>query len=399
MAENQIRGTESQDCPSIRVTQSDNCPSIRVRLTGGGETPEAPLSDVNFYDYDGKRVASYTAADFAALDAMPGNPSHQGLTAQGWNWSLSEAKAYVAAYGSLNIGQQYTTNDGATRLYLEIPRGGDLAVPLFLWQSVSDGVSIDWGDGSNPETVAGTGAKETTHTYPASGEYVIKMTVTSGTARLAKGATNTCVLGAASGNARGLLRRLVKAEVGEKMGLENYAFLSCGALRSVSIPINATPLGYTLFQDCGSLRFASLPPTMSPSSNGNTFNACSALRDVALPRVITTLGAGFFYNCYGLVSVNIPDTTTTVNGFWGVLSLPEIAIPASVTSISANCFNGCANLRKLYVYAETPPTAGTAFLSGVPSDIVIYVPHGKLADYQAANNWSAFAANMVEMPA
>ena len=56
--------------------------------------------DVLFYDYDGTLVKSYSKDDFLALTAFPENPSHEGLTAQGWNWSFEGAKSYVTKYGS-----------------------------------------------------------------------------------------------------------------------------------------------------------------------------------------------------------------------------------------------------------------------------------------------------------
>ena len=75
-----------------------------VSVNVGGD--RADEKDVNFYDYDGTRLYSYSAADFAALDALPANPSHDGLTAQGWNWTLADAKTYVATYGELvNFGR------------------------------------------------------------------------------------------------------------------------------------------------------------------------------------------------------------------------------------------------------------------------------------------------------
>ena len=82
---------------------------------GGGIVEE---SDVNFYDYDGTILYAYTKADFLALNEMPANPTHQGLTAQGWNWVLADAKSYVNKYGGLIIGQNYITDDGKTRLYV-----------------------------------------------------------------------------------------------------------------------------------------------------------------------------------------------------------------------------------------------------------------------------------------
>ena len=82
--------------------------------SGGGGNPVAEENDVIFIDYDGTIRYSYSAADFANLTALPANPTHQGLTAQGWNWTLADAKEYVAAYGMLVIGQLYVTDDGKT---------------------------------------------------------------------------------------------------------------------------------------------------------------------------------------------------------------------------------------------------------------------------------------------
>ena len=77
---------------------------IGTGSSGSSSAASASMKDVNFRDYDGTIVASYSAADFANLTALPANPSHDGLTAQGWNWTLVKAKAYVAKYGRLEIG-------------------------------------------------------------------------------------------------------------------------------------------------------------------------------------------------------------------------------------------------------------------------------------------------------
>ena len=143
-------------------------------IPGGGGSSVAP-NDVNFYDYDGTIVASYSAANFASLSAMPSNPTHAGLTAQGWNWSLSDAKTYVASYGKLNIGQMYITDDGKTRLYIHIADSLRMEVPICWSQSVSNGVTIDWGDGSAAETFSNTGQRNATHSYSDIGDYVITL--------------------------------------------------------------------------------------------------------------------------------------------------------------------------------------------------------------------------------
>lgn len=59
--------------------------TVNVPTGGGGSVP---AKEVNFRDYDGTVVYSYTPAEFAALSAMPANPDHSGdeipLTSQGW---------------------------------------------------------------------------------------------------------------------------------------------------------------------------------------------------------------------------------------------------------------------------------------------------------------------------
>ena len=60
--------------------EADGYSSVTINVSGGGGSSG---NDVIFYDYDGTVVASYSAADFANLSAMPANPTHEGLTAQG----------------------------------------------------------------------------------------------------------------------------------------------------------------------------------------------------------------------------------------------------------------------------------------------------------------------------
>ena len=60
---------------------------------GGGGGAEA--KQVNFIDYDGTILHAYTKEEANALAALPDNPTHDGLTAQGWNWTLAQIKAQI----------------------------------------------------------------------------------------------------------------------------------------------------------------------------------------------------------------------------------------------------------------------------------------------------------------
>ena len=106
---------------------------------------------------------------------MPVNPSHEGLTAQGWNWSSAIAKRYVTNHGILDIGQNYTTSDGATRIYTELQ--DDYCSP-YLTLGIDGTVTIDWGDGTTPSTATGsslTTEVSTRHQYAKGGKYVISI--------------------------------------------------------------------------------------------------------------------------------------------------------------------------------------------------------------------------------
>jgi hypothetical protein len=102
--------------------------------------------DVNFYDYDGTLLYAYTAEEAQELNELPELPEHNGLTSQGWSRDLATIKANNQVS---NIGATYITDDGKTRLHLKIVAEGILDVPLYFRQTVANGVTIDWGDGSN----------------------------------------------------------------------------------------------------------------------------------------------------------------------------------------------------------------------------------------------------------
>ena len=130
-------------------------------IKSGESSATTSKSSVNFYDYDGTLLHSYSKDAFLALSALPDLPIREGLTCQGWNYTLAKAKTYVTSYGVLDIGATYITDDGKTRLYIRIAAKGRMTVPLYFSQTAANGVTIDWGDGSGTQTLTGTGNKNT----------------------------------------------------------------------------------------------------------------------------------------------------------------------------------------------------------------------------------------------
>ena len=132
--------------------------------SGGGAVAVSP-KEVNFYDYDGTCVHAYTVAEAQALSELPAGPEHPGLVFQGWNWSLEGVKGLTRA---MNIGAMYTTDDGTTRLYITLQEG---RTSPMLGVGVNGTVTVDWGDGTEPDVLTGTSVSTTkwtpNHAYAA----------------------------------------------------------------------------------------------------------------------------------------------------------------------------------------------------------------------------------------
>ena len=357
-----------------------------VKPSGG---VSAPQNDVNFIDYDGTIVASYSASDFANLSALPDNPSHQGLTAQGWNWTLADAKAQVAVSGQLVIGQMYVTSDGKTRIYLSIPSTLLCEVRLNWAQTVANGVTIDWGDGTSTETESGTGNRNKYHTYATIGDYCITLNPTSGTLTLGNGSANSPVIYGRTG-AQANKNCVTKIELGSNVALANGSIYAFNRLESITIPKEITNLGTNFLYSQYSLRSATIPINVS-SVTGNSFGQYSySMHWLSLPKALTTF-ADYVFGADGALNIIIiPLGTTAIpNGMYqGVTSAVKLVIPSSVTSIGSNAFGNLLGLRELHFKSTVPPTVANAnAFTSLPSACKIYVPSGYKSAYTSASNY------------
>ena len=95
---------------TAKINPQDFTSEIASIETGGAVSKNG----VNFYDYDGTLLHSYTKDDFLSLSALPDRPTREGLICQGWNYTLGKAKEYVTNYGVLDMGATYITDDGKT---------------------------------------------------------------------------------------------------------------------------------------------------------------------------------------------------------------------------------------------------------------------------------------------
>lgn len=418
-----------------------------IQQGGGGAVEE---NDVIFIDYDGTILYSYSASEFANLTELPANPTHEGLTAQGWNWELADAKAYVAECGGLVIGQTYITEDGKTRYYITLDDPANLS-PVF---GLSTSTIIDWGDGTAAET-ATSGA--ISHTYANVGNYVIAFAPPSNgvipylntTAavrriyahcithiRIGSSGQNQLVnyfaqffanledvniplhiTNAQSGGAFDQCLALKALVMPKNFGVSgNYSFRGLTSARVIALnnsitfgttpfpysafvrlhlPASATTINSNAFNPCESLRWITFATGATVLQNGALQN-CISLASVKLPGGLLTLAGYAFTNCFNLTEVTFPATLTTLQDrvFQGA-NITKVTLPASVTTLGNYVFYQAIWLTEVHVLATTPPSAGSGIFLQAPVQ-KIYVPTGTLATYQGASGWSTYANLMEE---
>ncbi len=165
----------------------------------------------------------------------------------------------------------------ATLLYFTLT--SNLTQALYFTQSAANGVTIDWGDGSTPETVADLSA-QASHTYAEAGDYVVRMTAAYGVT-WSPGAVlnseNYGIIGKQQSNQKsGNYATLTAFNFGVGCELTMpYAFTSCTSLTSTSIPAGTVEIPDRAFNNCTSLAKLTIPPSLRRSHLNSFYNVLS----------------------------------------------------------------------------------------------------------------------------
>ena len=207
--------------------------------------------------------------------------------------------------------------------------------------------------------------------------------------------------------------------------INNYAFYNCSSLPSIHIPQATTNIAKGVFSGCSSLSevlmddsetelslgsnnsnplFADCPLDTVYIGRNISYNKTSnygyspfyrntTLRSVTITDEETEISENEFYGCTNLKNVRIGDGVTTIGNwaFSGCANLDYFAFGSSLQSIGEEAFSDCTNITKIYSKASTPPTCGVQALDDINKfDCTISVPTGKVASYQAAEQWKEF---------
>ena len=295
--------------------------------------------------------------------------------------------------------------DGKTRIYVHLEDGRKSPM---LGICPNGTVTVDWGDGTEPNILTGaslTMVKWTpTHNYAAAGDYVISLTVDGSAGLYSIDGTNeySCLLRYKVGSdSRNYVYQnaISKVEIGNGITrLNDYAFKNCSGLKSVTIPNTLSDIPLGCFSYCYSLSYVSLPNSITSIST-EAFRECYALSSVSLPNGITSISNSMFRGGYSLQTIEIPDTVTSIDdyAFHYCRCLSNIIIPHGVTSIGAHAFDSCYGMKYYDFTALTaiPKLGATNVFNGMSSDCEIRVPAALAYNWKTATNWAKYSSYIV----
>ncbi len=323
---------------------------------GGGGGGDEEL--VNFYDYDGTLLYSYTISQANALTALPELPTQEGLICQGWNYTLEGVQNTTR---ELTVGATYITDDGKTRVHFVVGANGN-TMSFNYKQTVANGVTIDWGDGSAPQTSSTAGSVIlVNHTYSVAGEYVVSFEVADGC---------TCTLGDDTNannyfikNTTSILNAVKKIHVGARSILAPVnAFRSLNFLKSITIPNGITSVGTNGFYQCDSLECVIFPRGCTTIGDYVCDTYCRSLNTVSIPNTVTNIGIYAFNQNTQLKNINIPDSVTSIGSraFYQT-GIEKIDFPDGMTTIPDYCCSNCTNLKKVVIPDSVTSIGQSAF--------------------------------------
>lgn len=366
---------------------------------------------IRFIDYDGTIVTEFPLEAAAELTALPELPTHEGLVGTGWNRTLTEVQT---ADKSMVIGALYAWADDQNTTVLKIRPRVNEQVTLRFAQDETNGVTIDWGDGSVVETVSGTGNVTATHTYTSAGAtsmpIILKLTpddevdfeIGHGTSASTKFITGSvvgnylpidmailgrCVIKSYAFSSSYLLHSIIISHLATAPNMA-YAFLNCPSLQGIVLPNSITELGTNVFQYCDGINNISLPAGLS-NIGANALQNLKKVELLTFPDTVTYFGgnslsgiifekfsfprnmtipsnsSGLFTDCVRLKTIDWNGVTGSFGNsvFSGCYSLEKLEFPEGITQLGSSCCTNCHSLEYVKIPSTISNASANAFTS------------------------------------
>lgn len=156
---------------------------------------------------------------------------------------------------------------------------------------------------------------------------------------------------------------LTEVELPDGVAAGTYTFSNCPNIRSIRYTSGAG-FGGRLSDICPDAYQQITKVVLNPSSTriyDSQFENCAALKEIEIPEGVTVIGSKAFKNCTALTSIVIP-ASFSAKGF-------EYNSP----------FIGCTGLKSVRFKGNCPFPSSLSlnyYISGLPSDCVVYFPKG-----------------------
>ena len=192
---------------------------------------------------------------------------------------------------------------------------------------------------------------------------------------------------------------IVLSEISGAIG--DYAFNSANSgeiwanATSLVIPPGITSIGNYAFMAWSGSTSVSIPEGVTAIGN-NAFMNWTNLLSIILPSTLLTIGANAFSSASKVTSLVIPNSVTSIgnSAFFSYAQLLSLTIGSSVVSIGSQAFQGLSACNEIICLQATPPTIQSNTFNGLKATCIIKVPAASVSAYQAAPNWSAYAARI-----
>lgn len=353
---------------------------------GSGFNDKAPENDVNFIDYDGSILYSYSADDFLNLTEMPANPSHEGLVAKGWGWTLEEAKDFVTRNGVHTLGQQYVTDNNRFRFHIKIDTETETGMTFGV--KIKGNSTIYWGDNNITETTSST-ATVYSHLYTELNNYIVEI-------------ENKTPSNQITVNTEKNPESIIEINFPESgFIIPSQPFTGSYFLEKYSYwdnPSFKLFFGGSVFWSCYSLKAA----IYSPLQGDSAFAHCTSLERIA---AATAQGETIekantsraFQQCPSLKMGVLHNNGRNINQYFCYedFSLTKITLSPR-SSIYENAFYNCRKLKEVHLKgSQVIGMSKTNAFYNLPKTCLIYVPMDLVDAYKNATNWSTYASQIV----
>lgn len=396
----------------------DEMPGMISLISGGGDSVE---KFINFYDWDGTLLHQFTLPEFSKLEGMPDGPDNlPGYSFAEWNYDFP---TIISMNNHVNVAAIYTRNADDeeevedvgepvyvdnTKLRIRLIR--PMTVTLNIRQSISNGVSIYWGDGESSGAGVNYGSSNisVSHSYTEPGDYEITFIVADGCVlTLGIASTYTNLIGSSNSVHGGLvflseveidtrttsvssgafrycynLERVVFGD-GTNRTIPSYAFQCCYSLGIVELNHSITTIDSYAFESCFRIRSLKIP-SVCKTLGTRAFAYCRSLRGIEV--WAETIGSGCFRTCPALVDVCLKHTVKTISSYaftedeflesiilpYGLKSfgtyafqncyaLTHVDLPLELASIPAYTFSGCSMLQNIVLPNNVGSIGSNAF--------------------------------------